>query len=97
MIANAGLVVRPVVGVLFLVAGILLWRRNRAGGVLISIGALLFIGAELYGLVVLKPFVGRPFDEAWHEQIATVDAVATLGLLVSAIGLLANAFKAKTP
>ena len=97
MIANAGLVIRPVVGVLFLVAGILLWKRARAGGVLLSIGALLFVGAELYGLVVLKPFVGRTFDEAWHEQIATVDAVATLGLLVCAAGLLANAFKVKTP
>lgn len=97
MIANAGLVVRPVVGVLFLVAGLMLWKRSRAGGVLISIGALLFIGAELYGLVVLKPFVGRPFDEAWQEQLSAVDAVATLGMLVCSIGLVVHAFKVKTP
>jgi hypothetical protein len=96
MIANAGLVVRPIVGVFFLVAGLMLWRRSRAGGVLISIGAVLFIGAELYGLFVLKPFVGRPFDEAWHQQIATVDAVATLGLLVSSLGLFAHAFKMRS-
>lgn len=93
MIANAGLVVRPIVGLLFLVAGVLLWKRGRAGGVLITIGAVLFLGAEIYGLAVLRPFVGRPFDEAWHEQIAAVDAAATIGLLVSAVGLLLNSRK----
>jgi len=87
MIANAGLVIRPIVGAIFLVAGILLWRRSRAGGVLITIGAVLFLGAELYGVVVLRPFLGRSFDEAWQEQLSTVDAVATLGLLLSAVGL----------
>jgi len=56
---------------------------------------VLFLGAELYGLAVLRPFVGRPFDEAWHQQIATVDAVATLGLLVAGLGLFAHAFKAR--
>ena len=97
MIANAGLVVRPIVGVVFLVAGLLLWKHSRSGAVLISIGALLFLGAELYGLVVLKPFVGRPFDEAWQEQLSAVDAVATVGMLVCSIGLVAHAFKVKTP
>ena len=87
MIANAGLVIRPIVGAIFLVAGILLWRRSRAGGVLVTIGAVLFLGAELYGLVVLRPFLGRSFDEAWQEQLSTVDGVATLGLLLSAVGL----------
>jgi hypothetical protein len=87
MIANAGLVIRPVVGVLFLISGIILYRRSRAGGLLITLGSVLFLGAELYGLVVLRPFVGRSFDEAWHEQLSTVDAVATVGLLLNAIGL----------
>jgi len=93
MIANFGLVVRPVVGLLFLIAGILLWKRARAGGALITIGAVLFLGAEIYGVAVLRPFVGRPFDDAWREQIATVDTAATLGLLVSAVGLLLNSRK----
>jgi hypothetical protein len=96
MIANAGLVIRPIVGAVFLAAGLLLWKRHRAGAILITVGAVLFLGAELYGLFVLKPFVGRPFDEAWHEQIAAVDALATLGLLVSSLGLFAHAFKVRT-
>jgi hypothetical protein len=95
VIANLGLVVRPVVGVLFLLAGIFLLRNSaaRAGGILITIGAILFLGAEVYGLFVLRPFVGRTYDEAWHEQIAAVDALATLGLLVTGLGLFAHAFK----
>lgn len=93
MIANFGLVVRPAVGLLLLLAGIILYRRSKAGALLITIGAVLFLGAELYGLAVLRPFVGRPFDEAWHEQIATVDAAATLGLLVSAAGLFLHSRK----
>jgi hypothetical protein len=88
MIANFGLVVRPIVGVLLLLSGIFLWKRSsRAAHVLITLGAVLFLGAELYGLAVLRPFVGRSFDDAWHEQIASVDAAATLGLLASALGL----------
>jgi len=35
----------------------------------------------------LRPFVGRNYDEAWYEQIATVDALSTLGLFVCAVGL----------
>ena len=93
MIANFGLVIRPIVGLLLLLAGIILYRRSKAGGLLITIGAVLFLGAELYGLAVLRPFVGRPFDEAWHEQIATVDAAATLGLLVSSVGLFLHSRK----
>jgi hypothetical protein len=93
MIANAGLVVRPVVGILFLIAGIILYRKSRSGGLLITIGAVLFLGAELYGLAVLRPFVGRSFDEDWHGQLASVDAVATLGLLVSSVGMLLHSRK----
>jgi hypothetical protein len=68
MIANAGLVVGSVVGLLFLVAGLLLLRRpvSRGGALLITLGAALFLGAELYGVFVLRPFVGRPFDEQWR-------------------------------
>ena len=89
MVTNAGLVIRPVVGLLFLVAGILLLRNSgtRAGAWMISAGALLFLGSELYGVFTLRPFVGRNYDEAWYEQIATVDALSTLGLFVCAVGL----------
>lgn len=95
MIANAGLVIRPFVALVFLVAGMLLLRRSRSrtGGALIAIGAALFLGAELYGMFTLRPFIGRFFDEQWHAQIATVDALATLGLLVCAGGLVAHARK----
>ena len=89
MVTNAGLVIRPVVGLLFLVAGILLLRSSssRTGAWMISVGALLFLGSELYGVFTLRPFVGREYDEAWYEQIATVDALSTLGLFVCAVGL----------
>src|SRR5207247_848637 len=52
-----------------------------------GVGALLFLGSELYGVFTLRPFVGRNYDEAWFEQIATVDALSTLGLFVCAVGL----------
>ena len=89
MVTNAGLVIRPFVGLLFLAAGILLLRNSasRAGAWMISVGALLFLGSELYGVFTLRPFVGRNYDEAWYEQIATVDALSTLGLFVCAVGL----------
>jgi uncharacterized membrane protein YgdD (TMEM256/DUF423 family) len=89
MVTNAGLVIRPVVGLIFLVAGILLLRSSasRAGAWMITVGALLFLGSELYGVLTLRPFVGRDYDEAWYEQIATVDALSTLGLFVCAVGL----------
>src|SRR5205823_7930078 len=89
MVTNAGLVIRPLVGLLFLAAGILLLRNtaSRAGAWMISAGALLFLGSELYGVFTLRPFVGRNYDEAWYEQIATVDALSTRGLFVCAVGL----------
>src|SRR3989442_14373594 len=89
MVTNAGLVMRPLVGLLVLAAGILLLRSSasRAGAWTISVGALLFLGSELYGVFTLRPFVGRDYDEAWYEQIATVDALSTLGLFVFAVGL----------
>src|SRR2546425_9959854 len=82
MVTNAGLVIRPLVGLLFLAAGILLLRNSasRAGAWMISVGALLFLGSELYGVFTLRPFVGRNYDEAWYAQISTVDALSTLGL-----------------
>ena len=44
MVTNAGLVIRPLVGLIFLVAGILLLRSSssRAGAWTISVGALLY-------------------------------------------------------
>src|SRR3989449_7951105 len=89
MVTNAGLVIRPLVGLLFLAAGILLLRNSasRAGAWMISVGALLFLGSELYGVFTLRPFVGRNYDQAWDEQIATVDALSTLGPFGCAVGL----------
>lgn len=94
MITNAGLVAGLIVGLVFLLAGILLWGRSPAGGgIIVTLGALVALGAEFYGLVVLKPFVGRPYDDQWYDQIATVEALVTLGLLVCAAGMVAHALK----
>ena len=95
MIANAGLIIRPFVALVFLVAGLLLLRSSssRAGGVLVTIGAAIFLAGELYGLVVLRPFIGRFYDDDWYEQIATVDAVETAGMLLCALGLLTHAYR----
>ena len=94
MITNAGLVAGLIVGLVFFLAGTLLWRRSvSGGGVIVSAGALLTVGTALYGLAVLRPFVGRTYDEQWHQQIATVEALATLGLLICAAGVVAHALR----
>ena len=95
MVTNAGLVAGVIVGLALLVAGIVLLKRSASGGVVVSIGALLFLGAEVYGTIVLRPFIGRPFDEQWHQQIATVEALGMLGLLLCAAGMVAHALKLK--
>ncbi|OGA71287.1 MAG: hypothetical protein A3G81_30895 [Betaproteobacteria bacterium RIFCSPLOWO2_12_FULL_65_14] len=95
MVTNAGLVAGVIVGLALLVAGIVLLKRSASGGVVVSVGALLFLGAEVYGTIVLRPFIGRPFDEQWHQQIATVEAVGMLGLLLCAAGMVAHALKLK--
>ena len=94
MIDNAGLVIRPFVALLFLVGGVLLLRASpaRLGAACITAGAVLFLGAELYGVITLRPYIGRFFDEEWRRQIGTVDVVATLGLLLCAAGLVVHAF-----
>ena len=95
MIDNAGLVIRPIVALMFLLGGMLLLRRSasRFGALCIVAGAALFLGAELYGVFTLRPYFGRFFDEEWRAQIATVDIAATLGLLLSAVGLVAHAYR----
>jgi len=95
MIDNAGLVIRPVVALIFLLGGFLLLQRSasRIGAICITAGAVLFLGAELYGVFTLRPFVGRFFDEQWRTQIATVDVAATLGLLLCATGLVTHAHR----
>jgi hypothetical protein len=89
MVTNTGLVIRPFVGLLFLLAGILLLRNSssRTGAWMITVGALVFLGSELYGVFTFRPFVGRNYDEAWYEQIAAVEALSTLGLFICAAGL----------
>ena len=95
MIDNAGLVIRPIVALIFLLGGLLLLRGSvsRVGALCIVAGAVLFLGAELYGVFTLRPFVGRFFDEEWRRQIATVDIAATLGLLLCAGGLVAHGYR----
>ena len=98
MITNAGLVAGVIVGLALLVAGVLLIRRSASsGGLVLTLGALLFLGAEVYGTIVLRPFIGRPFDEQWAQQIATVEAVGMLGLLLCAAGMVAHGLKLKKP
>jgi Sec-independent protein secretion pathway component TatC len=95
MFTNAGLVIRLIVALLFLLAGVLLLRKRQArlGAALIALGAGLFLVGELYGLLVLRPFVGRFFDEQWHVQNDIVDALSTFGLLLCASGLVAHAYR----
>jgi hypothetical protein len=94
VITNAGLVAGLVIGAGFLLAGMLLWRRAPGGGgLIVTAGALLTLAAAVYALVVLKPFVGRPYDEGWHQQISTIEAAATLGLLICAAGMVAHALR----
>ena len=96
MITNAGLVAGVIVGLALLVAGVLLLKRSPSrGGAVVALGGLLFLGAEVYGMIILRPFIGRPFDEQWHQQIATVEAVGMLGLLLCAAGMVAHALKLK--
>jgi len=94
VITNAGLVAGLIVGLVFLLAGLLLWRRSPSGGgIIVTAGALLTVGTVIYGLAILKPFVGRPYDDQWYQQIATIEALATLGLLVCAAGMVAHALR----
>jgi hypothetical protein len=94
VITNAGLVAGLIVGLVFLLAGALLWRRSPSGGgMIVTAGALITLGAEIYGLAVLRPFIGRPYDDRWYEQIATIEALVGLGLLVCAAGLVAHGLK----
>jgi O-antigen/teichoic acid export membrane protein len=91
MITNASLVAGLIVGLVFLLAGGLLWSRAHSGGAaIVTVGALLTLGAAIYALAVLRPFVGRVYDEEWAQQIATVEALATLGLLICAAGMVAH-------
>ena len=94
MITNGVLVSGLIVGLVFLLAGILLRSRaSSGGGMIIIAGALLTLGTAVYALAVLRPFVGRTYDEQWYQQIATVEALATLGLLVCAAGMVAHGLK----
>lgn len=94
MITNAGLVAGVVIGLGFLLAGVVLWKRAPSGGgLMVTAGALVTLAAAVYALVVLRPFVGRTYDDAWHSQISLVEALATLGLLVCAAGMVAHALR----
>jgi Sec-independent protein secretion pathway component TatC len=95
MFTNAGLVIRLIVALLFLLAGMLLLRRRgvRLGSAMIIVGASLFLAGELYGMMVLRPFFGRFFDEQWHVQNDIVDVLSTFGLLLCAGGLVAHAYR----
>jgi hypothetical protein len=90
MITNTGLLIGPFVGIAFLIAGVMLRNRTLARGsaTTIGLGGLLFLAAELYGVLTLKPFVGRAYDEQWHAQVATVEGLAMAGLVLCGAGLL---------
>jgi len=91
VITNAVIVAGLIVGLVFLLAGLLLWSRvHSRGALIVTAGALLTLGAAIYALAVLRPFVGRAYDEEWAQQIATVEALATLGLLICAAGVVAH-------
>lgn len=94
VVSNSGLVAGVVVGAAFLVAGVFLLKRSPSrGGAMVTAGAVLLLGAELYGLIELKPFIGRNFDEQWQEQIAGIEGVAMFGLLLCAAGVVAHALR----
>jgi hypothetical protein len=96
VVTNAGLVAGVIIGLVFLLAGIFLFRRGSSrGGGMLTAGALLYLGSQVYGLVELRPFLGRPFDDAWSEQISTIVALSTVGLLVCAAGIVAHALALK--
>lgn len=91
MVTNASLVAGLILGLVFLLAGVLLWSRAHSGGAaVVTVGALLTLGTAVYALAVLRPFVRRVYDEEWAQQIATVEALATLGLLICAAGMVAH-------
>jgi hypothetical protein len=92
VITNAGLVAVVIIGLVFVLAGILLLKRGSTrGGGMVTIGALLYLGSQVYGLIELRPFVGRPFDQDWSEQISAIVGLSTVGLLVCAAGIVAHA------
>ena len=91
MITNAGLVAGVIIGLVFLLAGVLLLQRGSTrGGAMVTLGALLYLGSQVYGLIELRPFLGRPFDDAWSEQISTIVGLSTVGLLICAAGIVAH-------
>jgi hypothetical protein len=96
MITNTALVIRPFIALAFVVVGLLLLRASasRTGAALVILGALVFLGSELYGVYTLKPFIGRNYDEHWYAQIAAVEALDAIGLAVCSIGLLTYAWRA---
>ena len=96
MITNAGLVAGVIIGLVFLLAGLLLLERGSTrGGGMVTLGALLYLGSQLYGLIELRPFIGRPFDQDWSEQISAIVGLSTVGLLICAAGIVAHALAFK--
>jgi hypothetical protein len=92
VITNAGLVAGVIIGLVFLLAGLLLLMRGSTrGGGMVTLGALLYLGSQLYGLIELRPFIGRPFDQDWSEQISAIVGLSTVGLLICAAGIVAHA------
>lgn len=92
MITNAGLVAGVIIGLVFVLAGVLLLKRGSTrGGGMVTLGALLYLGSQVYGLIELRPFVGRPFDQDWSEQISAIVGLSTVGLLICAAGIVAHA------
>jgi uncharacterized membrane protein (UPF0136 family) len=52
VITNAGLVAGVIIGLAFVLAGILLLKRGSTrGGAMVALGALLYLGSQVYGLI----------------------------------------------
>jgi hypothetical protein len=92
VITNASLVGGVIIGAVFVLAGIVLVKRGSArGGGMVTLGAAIYLGAQMYGMAVLRPFIGRAFDDSWSQQISTVEGFSTLGMLICAAGIVAHA------
>ena len=62
---------------------------------MVTLGAFLYLGAQTYGLIELRPFIGRPFDADWSDQISLIEGLSTVGLLLCAAGIVAHALPLK--
>jgi len=93
MVDGVALIVRPFLGLPFLIAGIVLWRKvpNRVGPAIIALGGSLSLIAELYAIATMpNTFVA---SDAPVTHGISPEAWSTAGLVLCAVGSLIHAFK----